>query len=222
MVDPKLTAYIRQNIGRLGQEKVKSKLLESGWNEKQVDEALKQFSGQQVSGGPSAGKPAGGKKIPVKPIAIGAVVVVAVIAVAAVFIMFPDLFKLPEPPPPADLCGNGVCDAGETFENCPDDCQEPPPEPIGIGVDGPSSAGVGDTVAINVVATDSRDLFGFQFNMNYDPSLLRYESIAEGAFFNRNGADSTFCVPVNTDTPGLIKNYACFSTNALPGHYHYN
>jgi hypothetical protein len=48
--------------------------------------------------------------------------------------------------------------------------------------------------------------------MEYDPSIIRFESISEGTFLNKNGADDTFCVTPKTDTEGLVKNYACTRT----------
>lgn len=50
-------------------------------------------------------------------------------------------FHTPPPPPPTEgetaepeipqpICGNQICEQGENFENCPSDCQPPPPPEI--------------------------------------------------------------------------------------------
>lgn len=57
-----------------------------------------------------------------------------------------NLFNFYEPPPPpppapsaqtkvaepAAVCGDQICQGGETYENCPTDCQPPPPPDIGL------------------------------------------------------------------------------------------
>jgi len=240
MADQKLMDYIRQNIGKMGETRVRKALLDSGWQEKQVSEAIAEYSASQKPAAqpavkPSqpnpAGNPSSGKKFPVIPVAV--IAVLALLAVA-VFVMFPDIFSFTpaeaacgngicEPGEdsancpddcPAAACGNGVCDPGETYANCPADCDKPPPEPIGISVSAPATASVGDTVTASIIATDAVNLFGFQFNLLYDPGILSFQSSDEGPFLNNNGADSTFCVPVNTETSGELKNFACTRLNS--------
>jgi len=41
-------------------------------------------------------------------------------------------YGLPPPPPtpPIPTCGNGICDIGENYYNCPQDCKTPPSTPV--------------------------------------------------------------------------------------------
>jgi hypothetical protein len=41
-------------------------------------------------------------------------------------------YGLPPPPPtpPIPTCGNGICDIGENYYNCPQDCKTPPSAPV--------------------------------------------------------------------------------------------
>jgi len=39
-------------------------------------------------------------------------------------------YGLPPPTPPIPTCGNGICDIGENYYNCPQDCKTPPSTPV--------------------------------------------------------------------------------------------
>ncbi len=45
-----------------------------------------------------------------------------------------------------------------------------------------SALGVGETFAVNVMIADVTDLYGWQFNVTFNPSVLSVESVAEGPF----------------------------------------
>jgi hypothetical protein len=62
---------------------------------------------------------------------------------------------------------------------------------------------------VNISITDATNLYGFQFDLTYDPNILELVSFSEGNFLNRSGQDRTFCVAPNTTTQGLIDNFAC-------------
>jgi hypothetical protein len=56
------------------------------------------------------------------------------------------------------------------------------------------------------------DVYGFQFDLSYDPSIFEIEQISdvsEGTFLNRSGLDKTFCINPDVSTSGLIDNFAC-------------
>jgi hypothetical protein len=36
----------------------------------------------------------------------------------------------PAPPPPKPVCGDGMCNGGETYQTCNSDCSPPPPPPV--------------------------------------------------------------------------------------------
>lgn len=51
-----------------------------------------------------------------------------------------------------------------------------------------SIVGVGDTFSVNVHVDQAVDLTSWQFDLKYDPLLLRAESVMEGPFMNSFGA----------------------------------
>lgn len=67
---------------------------------------------------------------------------------------------------------------------------------------------VGDVFTVPIDVSDVNDLFGFQFDLSYDSSVLEFVSIEEGSFLNRGGTVATFCIDAEV-TPGLIRNAAC-------------
>jgi len=50
---------------------------------------------------------------------------------------------------------------------------------------------------VSVLANDVTDLFGYQFDVLFDPSLFRVDGVAEGSFLS--GANSTFFSPGTID-----------------------
>ena len=189
MADQQLMNYIRSNIKKSGPDVVRNSLISAGWDKSQVDQALQDFQAGTPPGRPA--KPAaksGGFDTKI----LAVLAVIAVLAVAAVYFMF---LLPPSNTPVTPTDGN----QGQA-----------PVGPISVGVSpATTTAGVGDSVTVDITASGAETLFGFQFNIEYDPSILSFESISEGTFLNNNGADSTFCVTPKTDTAGLVKNYAC-------------
>jgi hypothetical protein len=89
------------------------------------------------------------------------------------------------------------------------DSGPPPIFPQPVGIDPVTqSVNTGDTVSVKVVNNDAKNLFGFQFDMNYDPAILEFQSVEQGGLLKTGGV-TIFCVPFKTDNPGLIKNVAC-------------
>jgi general secretion pathway protein D len=116
---------------------------------------------------------------------------------------------------PTTECGNGVCSAekGETSSTCPADCGS---EQAGVAVSlSPASleVNVGGNAALNVMVADAADLFGYQFDISYDPNVLQLSEIQPGTFLSDSGKERTFCLNY-TATPGLIKNIACTKIGA--------
>ncbi len=75
-----------------------------------------------------------------------------------------------------------------------------------------STFSVGETFSLNIVASDVIDLYGFQFDIAFNPSILAAQSIAEGAFLSSGGA--TFFIPGTIDNvAGLIS----FNADTLIG-----
>lgn len=142
---------------------------------------------------------------------IGIIIVIAIVAVTTFYLMS---IMPAEPPESAEKCGNAVCDSGESYQTCPTDCEEPEPPP---SFSGPASLSVspasksvtnGDTFTVDVTVTNASELFGFQFDVEYDSSVLELEEATEGTFLSNNGIDSTFCVPYKTPD-GIAENIAC-------------
>ena len=52
----------------------------------------------------------------------------------------------------------------------------------------PASVSVGDTFTVNVNIADVTDLFGFGFDLNFDPTILSAQSVNEGTFLPGGGA----------------------------------
>lgn len=73
-----------------------------------------------------------------------------------------------------------------------------------ISIEPASSAfSVGDTVSLNINITDVTDLYSFQFDIGFSPSILSATSITEGPFLPSGG--STFFLPGTIDNvAGLI------------------
>ena len=77
---------------------------------------------------------------------------------------------------------------------------------------GSTTGTIGTTVSVPIDIAGVTDLFAWQFDIRFDPSILAATSIGEGSFLL--GAGSTFFVP------GLIDNVAgliTFSSNSLLG-----
>lgn len=62
---------------------------------------------------------------------------------------------------------------------------------------GSATVNTGDTFNIAVDIAEASDLYGFQFDVTYDPSILQLQSISEGPFLATAG--STFFIPGTID-----------------------
>lgn len=84
------------------------------------------------------------------------------------------------------------------------------PRPLTVSVS-PASKSVsnGETFTLDVRVSGASDFYGFQFNVEYDPSILEFQGASEGTFLSKNGQDQTFCVDYKDETSGLVKNIAC-------------
>ncbi|MCX6817884.1 MAG: cohesin domain-containing protein [Candidatus Aenigmarchaeota archaeon] len=62
---------------------------------------------------------------------------------------------------------------------------------------------------VNVSISGVNNVYGFQFNLNYNSTVLEFMSMSEGTFLNNNNHNATFCLAPNTTTSGVINNFAC-------------
>jgi general secretion pathway protein D len=83
--------------------------------------------------------------------------------------------------------------------------------PMFLGVN-PGTAVQGNSFQVDVAVTNASDLYAFQFDLGFDPTLLHATGVSEGSFLP--GAGATFMVP------GLIDNTSgsiTFISDALVG-----
>ena len=74
----------------------------------------------------------------------------------------------------------------------------------------PASANVtscSQNYLLNISLSSVANLYGFQFDMTYNSSVLDVLSVSEGSFLKSQG--STFWIAPDISTPGLIKNAVC-------------
>lgn len=78
---------------------------------------------------------------------------------------------------------------------------------------GPAAVHVGDSFALDVLVSDVTDLYGFQFDLGFDPTIVRVVEVGEGNFLASGGGTTSF-VPGDIDnTLGLV----LFAGNTLLG-----
>lgn len=63
---------------------------------------------------------------------------------------------------------------------------------------GPAAVHVGDSFALDVLVADVTDLYGFQFDLGFDPTILRAVDVGEGNFLASGGVATAF-LPGNID-----------------------
>lgn len=66
-----------------------------------------------------------------------------------------------------------------------------------------SAAGVGDSLSIDIMATDVTDLFAYQSAILYDPTILSATAIIEGTFLSSAGG-TVFLGDVDTSPGGVL------------------
>ena len=80
-----------------------------------------------------------------------------------------------------------------------------------------TSVGVGGTFSIDVNVSDVQDLYGFQFDLNFDQSLLSPLGVTEGSFLSQGVSGSTdFLAGVDNGT-GTIEFTLGLLLGAVPG-----
>jgi hypothetical protein len=116
------------------------------------------------------------------------------------------------------MCGDGICHSylGENFENCPYDC-EPSPDQTYLYINPRNNyVQAGDIFSVDVWVENAIDLYGFQFDISYDPTILEFYSGQEGGFFNDNGQLQNFCMNFPTAS-GFLDNIACSRLGLISG-----
>ena len=214
MTDQKLADYVNSAIKKgKAPEEIRASLLEMGWDENEVSKALSSALALSKAGGnkkEASGMKNGGKSHKTIYIA-GLLIVIAIVAITSIYVFF----ILPATPVPGEeKCGNSFCGLGETHETCPSDCTEPEPPgppagPVSLSVS-PATKTInnGETFVLDFKIAGASDVFGFQFDVEYNPSVLQFQKSDQGTFLNKNGQDNTFCVDYKNSS-GAVRNIAC-------------
>ena len=66
------------------------------------------------------------------------------------------------------------------------------------------------TTSVNLSIAGITNLHGYQCDIMYNQNVLSHNSVSEGPFLKSAG--STYCVPIDTTIPGIIKYLACVRT----------
>lgn len=78
------------------------------------------------------------------------------------------------------------------------------------------SLAIGSQVLVNVAITDVQDLYSCQISLSYDPNILEYQGVTEGAFLNQNGEAATFHLDPKISL-GSLQGYAISRVGIVPG-----
>jgi Cohesin domain len=105
---------------------------------------------------------------------------------------------------------NGICEPskGETAANCAGDCVVSPAGTAVYVNPGATGINIGDTVTLEIRASSITNLFGYQFDISYDPSILEFSGMQDGTLLSNNGQYQTFCVDYAASS-GKLSNIAC-------------
>ncbi len=95
----------------------------------------------------------------------------------------------------------------------------PPPPPGTLVYIQPDeqTVGLGSPVQVDVSISDVQDLYGFQFDLTYDPGVLQFQSITEGPFLSSDGNSTFWWNDTGDDTTYSINNTACVRWGPVGG-----
>jgi adhesin HecA-like repeat protein len=85
-----------------------------------------------------------------------------------------------------------------------------------LTIQGPTTVSQGSSLAVDVNIASVTDLYGFQFDLGFNPSVLMATVVSEGAFLPSGG--STFFIPGTIDnTNGIVAATADTLISAMSG-----
>jgi hypothetical protein len=85
-----------------------------------------------------------------------------------------------------------------------------------VSVVSPGSETLGNSFTVNITVTGAVDLYAFQFDLDFDPTILQATSVTEGAFLPSGG--TTIFVPGTIDnTAGAVSSVADTLVGSIPG-----
>jgi hypothetical protein len=213
MPEQRLVDFVksRMNAGQSA-GMIKLSLLKAGWHEEDIDEAIRIASSEQeyTDSAPYKESTEITKEKSRKRIYIATIVIIVVIlAITTIYISLL--------PGAEAKCGDGFCIQGETYLTCPADCPAPPRNVSGplISVS-PQKIVVnkGSIVVFDITLKSVSDLYGFQYDFAFDPSVLQFLNSTEGTFLNKNTPGSTFCIDPKSSS-GSLKDYITVACTRL-------
>ena len=87
---------------------------------------------------------------------------------------------------------------------------------IAVSVASPASVSQGDAFTVDVDIANAADIFDFEFDLNFDPTVLQASDVVEGTFLS--GGGSTFFLPGFIDnTAGSVSFNADTLLSAISG-----
>lgn len=87
-----------------------------------------------------------------------------------------------------------------------------------LSTSSPATVAQGSTFSVDVNISGAVDLYAFQLDLSFDPTLLEATSVSEGSFLNGGVAGTTFFIPGTIDnTGGTVSLNADSLIGPLPG-----
>lgn len=227
MVEQKLTDYIKSRLNAgWSTDKIKPDLYKVGWSKKDIEEAFAYINNKPAKPAvPGTPQPAKQNNLNRKKFYAVAAVIVIIIGFATYYfssnyLLSRAINETPEIITPNVTCGDGVCNGYETYEICPADCTSPPVNTDVKLTVNPQQITVssGDSPTFQIEISSVSNLYGFQFDLNYDPKFLQFTKATEGTLLKSNDV-STFCIEPKV-TVGAIENsvtIACTRLGAAGG-----
>jgi hypothetical protein len=66
-----------------------------------------------------------------------------------------------------------------------------------------------DSFLVNITLSSVANVYGFQYELGYNSSVLEAVSVLNGTLLSNNGQYNTFCLSPDLSTPGMIRNIVC-------------
>lgn len=66
------------------------------------------------------------------------------------------------------------------------------------------TASIGENVTVSINAKDTVDLYGYGFEINYDPNVLSYISAGESSFLKADGKETSFSTALQNGVEGTV------------------
>lgn len=230
--DRKLVSYVRSCLDN-GKPLswIREELRNEGWPKKDIEDAIAAVTA------PAEGAAVRENSLPeTKPVKqagaggpksrklIYTVIIAAIIIGVVIFTYFTVLsLILPSHPPVTPLsnftCGDGTCEGAETYETCPADCSTSVPANANVSINPPAGAVIaGENITFQIEISEVSNLYGFEFDLNYDPNILWFAGAEEGTFLNADN-EGTFCkeTEVSETEAGNHVSVACTRIGSVGG-----